>query len=71
MSMLLVSSYSYGNKKAEVFQIREGFFLVEYYVNGALVNKTTHEDVTKAKMIADEYTAVGAGNQTFLRESNE
>ena len=69
MSMLLISSYSFGNKKADVFQIKEGYFMVEYYVNGALVNKTMHEDIVQAKMIADQYTDTGFGKTTLLNEN--
>jgi hypothetical protein len=65
--MLLLGSYSFGNKKAEVFQIREGLFFVEYYVNNALVNKTTHGNVSEAKALAENYT--DGTNSQLLNEN--
>mgnify|MGYP003333732095 CR=1 FL=1 len=69
MNMLLLDSYSFGNKKAQVFQIQEGLFLVEYYVNNALVNKSTHDDVLQAKRLADSYTSVDGSNKSLLNEN--
>ena len=69
MNMLLLDSYRFGNKKAQIYQIQENLFLIEYYVNDALVNKTTHDDLLQAKIIADKYTDPEIGNKFLLNEN--
>jgi hypothetical protein len=68
--MKLINTFEYGDKKAEVHEIKEGFYLVEYYVRGALVNKTSHHNIGEANLIADEYTdTFHGGNKQFLNEN--
>jgi hypothetical protein len=69
MNMLLISSYSFGNRSAEVYQLREGQFLVEFYEDKKLQNKVTLANLLDAKKIADNYTDTPHGiNKTLLNE---
>jgi hypothetical protein len=56
MNMLLLDSYSFGNRKAQIYQIREGQFILEFYLDGKLSNKVTLANLIDAKQMAENYT---------------
>jgi ribosomal protein L9 len=56
MNMLLLDSYTFGNRKADVFQIKEGYFRVDCYENGRIFNTVTSFNIIEAKRVAENFT---------------
>jgi hypothetical protein len=54
--MLLLNSYSFGNRQAQIFQIREGQYILEFSLDGKLTNKLTLANLLEAKKVAENYT---------------
>jgi hypothetical protein len=67
--MQLIAKYSFGNRSAEVYQVNQNLYTVEYFDSSKLVNKTTHATLDTAKFIADNYTAPTGNNQQLLNEN--
>ena len=65
--MELVAKYSAQPNEAHVKK-SQNLYIVEYYHNGQLVNKTTHGSQEAACFIADNYTGT-TGNKTLLNEN--
>lgn len=67
MNMLLLNSYSFGNRKAQIFQVMEGQFILEFYMDGKLSNKVTLANLIDAKQMAETYT--DGRNSQLLNEN--
>jgi uncharacterized protein (DUF2249 family) len=67
--MELIATYASKPLEAHVHKVSHNLFIVEYYNNGQLVNKTTHAAVETAKFIADNYTGTKSGSKTLLNEN--
>jgi uncharacterized protein (DUF2249 family) len=66
--MELIATYASQPLEAHVHKVSHNLFIVEYYNNGQLVNKTTHATVETAKFIADNFTGT-KGGKTLLNEN--
>ena len=53
--MLLLDSFSFSNRKANIYQLREDFYMLEFYMDNALKNKFTLVNLVEAKQMADAY----------------
>jgi hypothetical protein len=68
MNKSLITSYSYGSRKAEIHQVTENHFRLELYDGGALCNQLTLMNLVEAKKMAETYTDGPSGSKTLLTE---
>lgn len=67
MNMLLLDDYSFGNRKAQVLQIQEGQYRVDYYLDNKLLMTHNATDVSVAKKLAEDFT--DGRNSQLLNEN--
>ena len=67
MNMMLLDSYSFGNRKAVVFQLQETQFRVELYEDNKLVTYIVSPSLSEATKVAQSFT--DGNNSQLLREN--
>jgi hypothetical protein len=66
--MELLVTFVNKDKMAKVTEVSLGQFSVEYFLDGKLMNKTTHPTSLIAEEFAERYTNIDGSNPTFLRD---
>jgi hypothetical protein len=66
--MSAVSTYTNGNRKAEVYNDITGGFTVSYYIDERLIQKSHHIDQQLAEDLADDFVVEGGSSPQFLSD---
>ena len=67
--MELITTYINKDKMAKVYEQSENHYVIEYFINNRLMNKTTHISNVDAENIAENFTNIGGTNPTLLNEN--
>ena len=67
--MELLVTYVNKDKMAKVTEVGLGQFVVEYFLDSKLVNKTTHPTAVLAEGFAERFTDIDGRNPTLLSEN--